>query len=64
MAKKTVAAQAGREGSTMTYQVAEGVDRINGKKVTGKTVELTPSEALYELSLGRITEKVPGDGGA
>ncbi|WP_137136557.1 hypothetical protein [Rhizobium sp. FKY42] len=60
MAKKTVAAPAARERTGVTtYQVSEGVTLINGKKVEGKTVELTPAEALYDLSLGRLIDPKP-----
>ena len=61
--KKIVAAPAVGE-ALVTYRVSEGVDRINGKKVTGSTVQLTPAQALYDLSLGRITPADVADGGA
>ena len=62
--KKIVAARAVGEQSIVTYRVSEGVDRIDGKKVTGSTVQLTPAQALYDLSLGRITPADVADGGA
>ena len=63
MAKKTVAAQVASEQTLVTYRVAEGVSRINGRKVDGPTVDLTPAEALYDLSLGRLTAPAATDGG-
>ena len=62
--KKIVAAPAVGEQALVTYRVSEGVDRINGKKVTGSTVQLTPAQALYDLSLGRIAPADVADGGA
>lgn len=49
------------------FAVADGVAIVNGKKVTGATVRLTEAEALYDLSVGRITavdSEASGDGGA
>lgn len=63
MAKKTVAAPAVGEQTLVTYRVAEGVSRINGRKVDGPTIDLTPAEALYDLSLGRLTAPALTDGG-
>ena len=63
MAKKTVAAQVASEQTLVTYRVAEGVSRINGGKVDGPTIALTPAEALYDLSLGRLTAPALTDGG-
>lgn len=41
-----------------TYVVAEGIAAINGKAVpTSREVDLTEREALFDLSLGRITLK-------
>lgn len=37
------------------YVVAEGLTRVNGKKISTTTVRLTPAEALQDLSLGRIS---------
>jgi hypothetical protein len=48
------------------FAVADGVPIVNGKKVTGTTVRLTETEALYDLSVGRISavdSEAPGDGG-
>lgn len=40
---------------TETYVVTEGTDTLEGKAVqAGKPVQLTPAEALYHQSLGRI----------
>ena len=61
--KKIVAAPAVSEQTIVTYRVSEGVDRINGKKISGDTVQLTPAEALYDLSLGRLTAPAATDGG-
>lgn len=62
--KKIVAATAVSEQTLVTYRVSEGVDRINGKKVTGSTVQLTAAQAFYDLSLGRITPADVAHGGA
>jgi hypothetical protein len=41
-----------------TYVAAEGIEAVNGKAVpTNREVVLTEREALYDLSLGRITAK-------
>lgn len=48
------------------FAVADGVAIVNGKKVTGATVRLTATEALYDLSVGRIgavDSEASGDGG-
>ncbi|UXS04469.1 hypothetical protein [Agrobacterium tumefaciens] len=49
------------------FAVADGVSIVNGKNVTGATVRLTETEALYDLSLGRVSAIDSGassDGGA
>lgn len=41
-----------------TYVAAEGIEAVNGKAVpSNREVVLTEREALYDLSLGRITTK-------
>jgi len=43
-----------------TYTVADGVDWVNGKKVPdNRQVILTKQEALFDLSLGRISLRKP-----
>jgi len=43
-----------------TYTVADGVDWVNGKKVPdSRQVKLTEQEALFDLSLGRISLHKP-----
>ncbi|KZM44486.1 hypothetical protein [Labrenzia sp. OB1] len=43
-----------------TYQVADGVSVINGAQVpANRTVKLTPAEARYDLSIGRLTHAKP-----
>ena len=53
MAKRTAPVAAADDGR-LEYHVVDGVTRINGSKVTGKTVRLTAAEAVYDLSLDRI----------
>lgn len=41
-----------------TYVVVEGIPAINGKAVpANREIDLTEREALFDLSLGRITLK-------
>ncbi|WEJ33865.1 hypothetical protein [Devosia sp. SD17-2] len=43
-----------------TYEVAQDVSWVNGQPVPkNRRVELTQSEALYDLGLGRITLAKP-----
>lgn len=59
MAKSKVAATPAVNDGRVSYRVMDGVERVNGIKVSGSTIPLLPSEALYDLALGRIELVVP-----
>lgn len=55
MAKTKTASPPPVAGELLEYKVAEGVTHVDGRKVTGATVMLTREQALYDLSLDRIS---------
>lgn len=54
MSRKKPAAPKVAEDGRVEYRVSDGVSHVNGKAVKTATVRLTPAEALYDVSLGRL----------
>jgi len=55
MGKKSLPAVVQADTGLIDYRVTVGVTRINGQKVSGETVQLSPEQALYDVALGRLT---------
>jgi hypothetical protein len=59
MAKAKTIVPAPVADKLIEYKVAEGVTHVDGKKVKTPTVMLTRGQALYDLSLDRISPAAP-----
>lgn len=59
MSRKKAPAPMPVDNGLVEYKVAEGVTHVDGKKVSSDTVKLTREQALFDLSLDRISP-VPG----